>query len=349
MQPQISVIVPVYKVEAYLPQCLDSIAGQTYRDLEIIVIDDGSPDNCGTICDEYAARDQRFRVIHKKNAGLSAAWNDGIRAATGEWISFVDSDDWIEPDYFEKMISDPNTEKADIVQTSGFYSEDGEGRHVRRMYISSYYFENGDGREKLITDTIVRPQDKRATAKIAGVWGKLYRTSFIREHGLLFDERIRAGLANDALFNVCAFTCALVVSGITYYGYHYRVTGTSGSFRFDPNRTSAEEYVNQRLEENICKPDASGDLIKAFESYCLRDIARNLTVSFFHPENKNSAREIKCGIGEMKSIPCYKRAILSTDNPFNDIKLKIFQCALRTPWVWPLRILVSAWNRVSMR
>ena len=113
MQPQISVIVPVYKVEAYLPQCLDSIAGQTYRDLEIIVIDDGSPDNCGTICDEYAARDQRFRVIHKKNAGLSAAWNDGIRAATGEWISFVDSDDWIKPaDFIRRMGKDGMSEEC---------------------------------------------------------------------------------------------------------------------------------------------------------------------------------------------------------------------------------------------
>lgn len=94
--PLISVIIPVYKVEAYLRDCLDSVINQTYRNLEIILVDDGSPDNCGCICDEYAAKDDRVIAIHKKNAGVGAARNIGIQIARGEWISFVDSDDWLE-------------------------------------------------------------------------------------------------------------------------------------------------------------------------------------------------------------------------------------------------------------
>ena len=95
----ISVIVPIYNVEKYLRKCIDSISNQTYRNLEIILVDDGSPDNCGKICDEYAKEDKRIRVIHKKNGGLSDARNAGIDIATGKYITFIDSDDYIENDY----------------------------------------------------------------------------------------------------------------------------------------------------------------------------------------------------------------------------------------------------------
>lgn len=105
MNPLISVIVPVYRVEPFLPRCLDSLRNQTYRNLEILLVDDGSPDNCGKICDEYAEKDHRFRVIHKENGGLSSARNAGLDAATGEFIGFVDSDDWIAPQMYETLLS----------------------------------------------------------------------------------------------------------------------------------------------------------------------------------------------------------------------------------------------------
>lgn len=100
----ISVIVPVYKVEPYLHQCIDSILGQTYRDLEVLLIDDGSPDRCGGICDGYARIDPRVKVFHTENKGLSAARNLGLREAKGEYVGFVDSDDWIEPDMYEILL-----------------------------------------------------------------------------------------------------------------------------------------------------------------------------------------------------------------------------------------------------
>lgn len=102
-KPLISVIVPVYNVEQYLPKCVDSILGQTYTNLEIILVDDGSPDNCGRICDEYAAKDNRIKVIHKKNGGLSDARNVAIDVAQGEYITFIDSDDTIAKDYVKTL------------------------------------------------------------------------------------------------------------------------------------------------------------------------------------------------------------------------------------------------------
>lgn len=119
----ISVIVPVYNVELYLRRCLDSVVNQTYRDLEILIIDDGSTDRSGEICDKYAEKDQRIRVFHTENRGLSAARNLGLENACGGYIGFVDGDDWIEPDMYEKAIATIGT--ADIVcfsQYEGFYT-----------------------------------------------------------------------------------------------------------------------------------------------------------------------------------------------------------------------------------
>lgn len=114
----ISVIVPIYKVEPYLHKCVDSILGQTYSNIEIILVDDGSPDNCGKICDEYAAKDRRVKVIHKVNGGLSDARNSGIDIAKGNYISFVDSDDWIHPQYLEVLYNDLKMSQSDISMCS---------------------------------------------------------------------------------------------------------------------------------------------------------------------------------------------------------------------------------------
>ena len=104
MTPKISVIIPVYKVETYLPACLDSVSAQTFRDFELILVDDGSPDNCGAMCDAYAADHPNTRVLHQANAGLSQARNNGVKIARGEYVTFIDSDDFVTPDYLEYLL-----------------------------------------------------------------------------------------------------------------------------------------------------------------------------------------------------------------------------------------------------
>ncbi len=124
----ISVIVPVYNVEPYLAGCLDSILSQTYRDLEILLIDDGSTDRGGTICDEYAAKDPRIRVFHTENRGLSAARNRGLDEAKGEYVGFVDSDDRIDPDMFEYLLEAAERTGADVTEC-GVFVEYPTGEH----------------------------------------------------------------------------------------------------------------------------------------------------------------------------------------------------------------------------
>ena len=182
--PKISIIVPVYKVEQYLRRCLDSIVAQTFTDWECILIDDGSPDASGKICDEYASRDSRFRVIHQENKGVSATRNAGLDVAQGEWIGFVDSDDWIEKAYLEVMYrSLENSADADLVlckveDTAGIKSYSSDKNY---MYCNGKY-----------------------GVYFRACWGKLFRRSVIEKNEIRFPVNIT--LAEDTVFTF-AFLC----------------------------------------------------------------------------------------------------------------------------------------------
>lgn len=134
--PTISVIVPVYKVEPYIHQCIDSILAQTYTDFELILVDDGSPDNCGLICDEYAKQDDRIRVIHQENQGLSAARNAGIDIAKGDYLTFIDSDDWVVSTYLKNLYLNITSCVADIAVCDKveFWSDDSQETYTTEEF-----------------------------------------------------------------------------------------------------------------------------------------------------------------------------------------------------------------------
>lgn len=165
----ISIIVPVYKVEEYLPKCVESIRKQTYKNLEIILVDDGSPDNCGMLCEQYAKEDDRIKVIHKPNGGLSDARNAGIDIATGRYISFVDSDDFIHPQMMELLLEAVKHEDADIGVCSWKSVKDGENEEYKEYHIEKY--ENTDGRK--IQDIYFEQSDLRIAYTVA--WAKLIK------------------------------------------------------------------------------------------------------------------------------------------------------------------------------
>lgn len=164
---KISVVVPIYNVEKQLPRCLDSLLCQTYGDFELVLVDDGSPDGCGKICDEYAARDSRIRVIHRENGGLSAARNSGIDAAQGEYLAFVDSDDYVAADYLEFMLDLMLDNNADIAACGAAAVYPGGKTDVSN------------------TDSVLRVMDSRQALErmcyndgfYVTAWDKLYRRS----------------------------------------------------------------------------------------------------------------------------------------------------------------------------
>lgn len=169
--PQISVIVPVYEVEKYINRCVDSILAQTFTDFELILVDDGSPDNCGAICDDYAAKDSRVRVIHQKNGGLSAARNTGIdwsfSNSESEWVSFVDSDDWVHPKYLEVLYQAAIRARSDIA-IGDFESTEGGNPYVDTTKL-----------DMTIWDVEELYCKHNVLATVA--WGKLYRKNCFKD------------------------------------------------------------------------------------------------------------------------------------------------------------------------
>jgi glycosyltransferase involved in cell wall biosynthesis len=168
--PLLSIIVPVYKVEQYLRRCVDSILAQTFTDFECILIDDGSPDNCPAICDEYAAKDHRIKVIHQGNGGLSAARNAGLKIVNGELVGFVDSDDWIAPDMYETLIKNQIKTQADIVMC-GFYQ-------VNNDICQKHNWEGIINDTEVVSKkTLFHLLVKDGVITVA--WNKIYRTSLL--------------------------------------------------------------------------------------------------------------------------------------------------------------------------
>lgn len=173
---KISIIVPVYKVEQYLERCVNSLINQTYKNIEIILVDDGSPDQCPQMCDDYASKDSRINVIHKKNGGLSDARNAGLRIATGEYVMYVDSDDYIEIDACEKLIA---SVRGNIDLVVGAYKEIRDGAEEEKKH--SNLLENRIYSAKEYVTSSIKCDEWYAPA-----WLNLYRKSFLIKNDLFY-------------------------------------------------------------------------------------------------------------------------------------------------------------------
>lgn len=221
MEPLVSIIIPIYNVEKYISKTVDSVLNQTYRNIEIILVDDGSPDNCPHLIDSMSKEDSRIKVVHKPNGGVSSARNAGIDKAQGKYISFVDGDDWIDPDYVQYFVNLIEKYNCDLVYNINNYSQYNTKSRERESVISS---------EKAIEWIYL--------GKIfVAVWNKMYRTSFLRENNIRFDESIWYG--EGMLFNVdcLQFTDQVAV-------------GEKCVYHQTPNPDSAMRKFN--LESNHC-------------------------------------------------------------------------------------------------
>lgn len=226
---KISVIVPVYNVEKYLSQCLDSIIHQTYKNLEIILVDDGSTDSSGLICDNYSQKDKRIKIIHKCQGGLSDARNAGLKIATGEYISFIDSDDFIDKNMYSILINNTQKYNSDIVWFNyyNYYS--------KKHFINSSIIKNNDLYDLSSSDKIKFAKNLFYQYKMdAHVWAKLYKRSIFNNikfpYGKLFE---------DIFVLLPILSNAKIISTIPDCLYFYR------------NRS--ESIVNQYFKQNIIK------------------------------------------------------------------------------------------------
>lgn len=242
MQPKISVIIPIYKVEKYLHRCIDSVVNQTYKNLEIILVDDGSPDKCPKICDEYADKDSRIKVIHKSNGGLSDARNVGITSATGNYISFIDSDDYIAKDFFSTLFETMYSQNSDIVECSvvKFYENNHFDAYNDDFSINTYVTQ--DALSALIAESQFRQH----------VWNKLYKSSLIS--GISFEV---GKLNEDEFWTYQIFARAKRVTKInkTMYYYFQRESSIMGNTynlrRLDAleGKAARQEFIENKFPE----------------------------------------------------------------------------------------------------
>lgn len=203
--PVISVVIPVYKAEKYLRRCLDSLLSQSFADWQAICVDDGSPDSSPAILDEYAEKDKRFVVIHKKNAGVSAARNDGIKNAAGKYIHFLDADDWVDADFYETMLKVAKDTVSDMV-VAGFVSDNKYTKPIKYKSVQ-------------IANTIYKKLRVSFALTDSYVWRYLISTDFINKNKLKFDTNLIA--QEDTLFVLDAIACANKIATVPGVYYHY--------------------------------------------------------------------------------------------------------------------------------
>ena len=215
--PAISVIIPVYKVEPYLDACVSSVVGQTFSDLEILLVDDGSPDRCPELCDAWAQKDPRVRVIHQENGGLSAARNTGIEAATGEFLAFVDSDDMLEPDALRRAWEAQQACQADLVIFNLVYVDE----HNHPLPAPDF---SGFRDEVLTADEVWQRYFALAEQKIYYVvaWNKLYRRELFKTLRYAPGKRYEDQFLLPGLLDQCK-----TVACLRYVGYRYAQRGGS--------------------------------------------------------------------------------------------------------------------------
>lgn len=255
MFEMISVIIPVYNTATYLEKCLDSVCGQTYQNLEIICVDDGSTDGSEKIVEDYARKDPRIMVIHKSNGGESSARNVGLQHSTGEYVGFVDCDDWIEPEMYEKMIGAMRDKNLDMAACGYYWETDKESNPIKNKFpVSKETF----GRKELFQYVYIRDRYRGVTSWI---WCKLFKRELLQVDGrmLRFDENLRFGV--DILFFIQAAANAERICYLEQPLYHYCQRAASASHPKDLDVAFEIVETYQRMIDYLAERDVETQII----------------------------------------------------------------------------------------
>lgn len=340
-EDKVSIIIPVYKVESNdLRKCIESIMSQTYKNIEIILIDDESPDDCGKICDEYTSIDDRIQVVHQKNQGVSVARNNGLNRAKGNWIIFVDSDDWLEENMVEVLLRKAQSGNYDITICSAYVN------YVDSEIKNSFFNVNerifrGKEKNEIQLQLICKGVNEYYPPEIGcGVpWAKIYKKSFLDEKHLTFNPRLIR--MQDNVFNLYAIEEADSIYYFNDYLYHYRKNQQSACNKYNVNVISYFENVNEETKkfiENYNKGELFYDalnckIVMSFHSYFL--------LNFFNEKNKKGYLQIRKEICALLDKEEYKKALKNVKFKYLLFLEKIFVICLKCKFVFILKILMK--------
>lgn len=281
MQEKISIIVPVYNVEEYLEQCLESIVKQTYKNIEIIIIEDGSTDNSKTICEQYERKYHNIRLICQNNQGVAKARKNAAKFVTGEYVGFVDSDDYVDLDYFEQLIS--VAEEVDIV-TSGY-------RKLYHHCCSDFYdkIPSGVYREcdevSYIYDNMIFFQNGKDRGITPYIWNKLYKANIVEKVFEEIDDDILIGEDSDFLYRYLLKCSTIRISNIC--GYNYRLRLSSSMHQACKGYLRSVNDLYYGLEEVFCMHSQKAKLMSQLQIWISGMISNATVMMGFAPEAQN--------------------------------------------------------------
>lgn len=318
----VSIIVPVYNVEGYLKRCISSILKQTKRDIEIILVDDGSTDSSGRLCDEFAALDDRILVIHKENGGLTSAWKAGAAVSSGEFLGFVDSDDWIDEDMFETLYENAIKSDADLTICGLVYEfEDGKREIKTEASKLTGKVYDREAIEREIYPTLLSDGSFFGRTIQPARVTKLYRRKIVLDNLLFCKESVSIGEDLQLTFPVlCDAKTVCMLEN--YFPYHYWINDKSMTGRHDPNYIGKiAETMNQLLNINVQKQvyDFTTQIINDFLCLAILGIKSEIL--------KNSKAGVRAVIKNLKKIfnmPELREALDSYNMPSLGIAERIY-------------------------
>lgn len=302
MEPFVSIIVPVYKVpEQYLRKCIESTMTQTLKNIEILLVDDGSPDQCGKICDEYAEKDKRIQVLHKKNGGLSSARNYGCKAAHGKWIMFVDGDDWIEPDMCQTMYSVGEEKQVQLVMC-GIMKDYGKSATEYKFYLEDGKVYKGQECKWLQQQLLVY------NGNIAVAYSKLIDRKLLLDNQIFHDEVLRQG-AEGLEFNLRLFEKLESTTFINKPFYHYIYN--ENSISASHNEANHEFVIRcfEKIKAFIDTSDNKEMLKPWFDNRLLYVIVTTSISGYFNPTNTEPYADKKGKYAAYLEKPIVKEAL----------------------------------------
>jgi glycosyltransferase involved in cell wall biosynthesis len=250
MQAKVSVIIPIYNTEKYLIECVESVRNQSLHELEIILVDDGSPDNAPVLCDEFAKQDRRIKVVHKKNEGLGFARNSGLDEATGEFVSFIDSDDFISHDMMEKLYLTAKKYDADEVRSGTIFYNNGK-ETLRREVDEDKVFKDAEQVKSFVLDLIgPLPEEPRDVKYMMSVCLSIHKRSMIEKYRVRFSSE-RMTLSEDLIFNLDLLPKMNCIVCIPNCYYYYRMNPNSLTHSFSMEKYKKTSTFLNEVRERL--------------------------------------------------------------------------------------------------
>lgn len=320
----VTIIVPVYKVEKFLDRCVTSLRKQTLQDIEIILVDDGSPDRCPEMCDALAEQDSRIRVIHKENGGLSSARNAGLKAAKGKYVGFVDSDDDVKPDMYEKMLSVMESETVAFVMSDYIRIPAAGVPYLKTLNIRSGRYDKTALREEIFPSLIMG--ENVDNGPLLSVCHCLYKTDFLRSNGFFFDEEVR--WSEDNIFSAIVGYHADSFYYLKGEGlYHYYQNSGTITTGYRPGAWNVYCTMNRHLHD-------------VFDRVADYDFSRQLKLHMIYYAcnciNQACSQSRKIALADIRSILHTQQLTAA----FQDFPLP------NVPWKLKIQLLMIKYKRV---